>query len=48
MIVNNRESANKYYTLINELIDNYVEKWKIKPSNLKKYLKPGTDRFKNL
>lgn len=46
MIVNNRESANKYYTLINELIDNYVEKWKIKPSNLKKYLKPGTDRFK--
>lgn len=45
-MIANRESANKYYTLVNELIDNYIEKWKIKPSNLKKYLKPGSNRFK--
>jgi len=45
MSINNREDLNKYYNLINELVDNYVEKHKIRPSNLIKYLSPGSDRF---
>lgn len=47
MSINNREDLNKYYDIINELVDEYLQKWKIKPSNLKRYLKPGTERFKN-
>jgi hypothetical protein len=47
MSINNREDANKYYEIINSLIDQYIEKWKIKPSRLKRYLKPGTERFDN-
>ena len=45
MSINNREDLNKYYNLINELVDKYVEKHKIRPSNLIKYLSPGSDRF---
>ena len=47
MSINNREDLNKYYGLLNELIDVYVEKWKIRPTRLKKYLKKGTKRFEN-
>ena len=46
MSINNREDANKYYQLINELVDEYMSKGKIRPSNLKRYLEPGSDRFK--
>ncbi len=45
MAINNSEDLNKYYSLINNLVDNYVESNKIKPSNLLNYLKPGSDRF---
>lgn len=45
MSINNREDANKYYQLINNLVDEYTERWKIRPSNLKRYLKPGSERF---
>lgn len=45
MSINTKEDANKYYQVINELIDEYVDKWKIRPMNLKKYLKPGSKRF---
>lgn len=45
MSINNREDANKYYQEVNKLIDNYMDKWKIKPSNLKRYLKNGSDKF---
>ena len=45
MSINNREDANKYYQIINELVDEYIDKWKIRPKNLKKYLKPGSKRF---
>ena len=45
MSIETREDANKYYELINELIDNYIDKWKIRPSMLKKYLKPDSKRF---
>ena len=45
MSISNREDANKYYQQINELIDDYMDKWKIRPSNLKRYLQPGSERF---
>ncbi len=45
MSIDNTNSANGYYKLVNELVDDYIEKWKIRPSNLKKYLKPGSQRF---
>jgi hypothetical protein len=45
MSINNREDANRYYQLINNLVDEYTERWKIRPSNLKRYLKPGSERF---
>jgi len=45
MSINNREDANRYYQLVNELVDDYIDKWKIRPSNLKKYLKTGSERF---
>lgn len=42
-----RKDLNSYYDKINELIDEYIDKWKIKPTRLKRYLKPGTKRFDN-
>jgi hypothetical protein len=45
MSIKTREDANKYYHLVNELVDEYIDKWKIKPSNLGKYLSPGSSRF---
>lgn len=45
MSINNREDANKYYQMINELVDDYIDKWKIRPSSLRRYLQPGSERF---
>jgi hypothetical protein len=45
MAVNSREELNNYYNLLNNLVDEYTEKWKIRPSNLKRYLQPGSERF---
>jgi hypothetical protein len=45
MAINSREEANKYYQVINGLVDDYIDKWKIRPSKLKTYLKPGSERF---
>lgn len=45
MSINNREDANKYYQIINDLVDEYTEKNKIRPSNLRRYLQPGSERF---
>ena len=45
MSITNREGANKYYKVVNELIDEYIEKNGIRPSRLKKYLKKGSDKF---
>lgn len=47
MSINSREEANRYYQIINNLVDDYTEKNKIRPSNLKNYLKPGSERFNN-
>lgn len=35
----NSEELNRYYKLVNEYIDEYVEKWKIHPKKLDKYFK---------
>ena len=45
MSINSREDVNKYYQILNELVDEYTEKNKIRPSNLKRYLQPGSERF---
>lgn len=45
MSINSRDDANKYYQMINGLVDDYIDKWKIRPSNLKRYLQPGSERF---
>lgn len=45
MSINNREDANRYYQVINSLVDDYLDKWKVRPSNLKRYLQPGSERF---
>ena len=46
MSIKSREDANKYYQIVNELVDEYMSKVKIRPSNLKRYLQPGSERFK--
>jgi hypothetical protein len=46
MSIQSREDANKYYQIVNELVDEYMSKGKIRPSNLKRYLQPGSERFK--
>lgn len=33
----NTEENNKYYQMVNEFVDEYINKWKINPSNLRKY-----------
>jgi len=35
------EEVNKYYDLINQYIDSYIDEWNIRPSKLKKYLNPN-------
>jgi hypothetical protein len=45
MSINSREDANRYYNLINGLVDEYIDNHKIRPSKLKAYLKPGGQRF---
>lgn len=45
MSINSREDANKYYQTINTLVDDYIDKWKVRPSNLRRYLQPGSERF---
>jgi hypothetical protein len=45
MSISSREDANKYYQVVNKLVDDYMDKWKIRPTNLKRYLKTGSDKF---
>ena len=46
-MINNSEDANKYYNVVNQYIDEYVDKWKIKPTNLKNYLLGKKSRLIN-
>jgi hypothetical protein len=44
----NKDNINTYYKQVNDAVDNYLDGWKVKPSNLKKFLKPkskGLKRF---
>ena len=43
--ITNTEEANHYYKLVNDSIDEYINTWKIKPTNLTKYLK--SSKFEN-
>lgn len=45
MSITNSEEANQYYKLVNQLVDEYIDGQKIRPSRLTKYLKPGGQRF---
>lgn len=45
MSISNREEANKYYQQINQLVDNYIDNYKIRPSKLRSYFKPNSERF---
>jgi len=46
-MIQNTEDANKYYQLVNQYIDEYVDKWKIKPTNLKNYLLGNKSKLVN-
>lgn len=41
----NSDELNSYYNKVSELVDEYVERWKIRPSQLRNYLRPGSKRF---
>ena len=45
-MIKNSEDANKYYQLVNEFIDDYIDNHKIRPSKLGKYLR-NSDKLKN-
>lgn len=47
MKITNTEQANQYYKIVNDLVDKYIKKWKIKPSSLDRYLKPGSNKFES-
>jgi hypothetical protein len=44
-MIKSSEDANKYYQLVNQYIDEYVDQWKIKPTNLKNYLLGNKSRL---
>lgn len=46
-MIKSSEDANKYYNLVNQYVDEYVDKWKIKPTNLKNYLLGNKSRLVN-
>jgi len=45
-MITNREEANEYYQRVNQLVDEYINEWGIRPSSLMNYLNPGSKRFK--
>lgn len=44
-MITDRATANRYYSVVNELIDEYIDKWGINPVNLLKYLKMGSTNY---
>ena len=46
-MINNSEDLNKYYNIVNQYVDEYIDKWKIKPTNLKNYLLGNKSRLVN-
>lgn len=45
MSITNRDEANQYFNKVNQLVDDYMMNGKIRPSMLKRYLKPGGENF---
>ena len=43
--ITNTEEANLYYSKVNELIDRYIKEWKVKPTEVKNYLKKNMKSF---
>lgn len=47
MKIQTREQANFYYKKVNDLLNEYLEKWDINPINLRKYFKKGSTKYKS-
>lgn len=45
MSITNRDEANQYFDRVNKAVDDYMMNGKIRPSMLKRYLKPGGENF---
>ena len=43
--ITNREEANQYYKKVNELVDEYITKWKVRPSEIFHYFKRNMESF---
>ncbi len=43
--ITNREEANQYYKQINEVIDEYIKDWKIRPTEVYHYFKRNMNSF---
>jgi hypothetical protein len=43
--ITNREEANEYYNKVNELVDDYIKTWKIKPSEIYHYFQRNMESF---
>lgn len=43
--ITNREEANQYYKKVNELVDEYITKWKVRPSEIFHYFKHNMESF---
>lgn len=41
----NKSDADQYFKQINEIIDEYITKWKIRPTEIKSYFKKNMDKF---
>lgn len=44
-MIKSSDDLNKYYNLVNQYVDEYVDNWKIKPNNLKNYLLGNKSRL---
>lgn len=43
--ITNTEEANHYYSKVNELVDEYISKWKVRPSEIRSYFKRNMKSF---
>jgi hypothetical protein len=43
--INNREEANQYYKKVNELVDDYIKNWKVKPTEIYSYFQRNMKSF---
>jgi len=43
--ITNTEEANHYYSKVNELVDKYIQEWKVKPTEVKNYFRKNMKSF---